>query len=161
MEADRASDALDWVRRTGKRKFNRANNELNPEQVALEARILQKLGNKNDAQSLRWRCFEAVLSPDVLRDYLKHLPDFEDFEAEGRAHKFALAHSDRDAAMQFFLAWPRHDLLADLIVAHRLYWDGRDWHILPKIAALLEYEYPLAATILYRTLLDDILNRAR
>jgi hypothetical protein len=32
---------------------------------------------------------------------------------------------------------------------------------LPKVAGLLEHDHPVAATILYRALLDNILDRAR
>lgn len=64
-------------------------------------------------------------------------------------------------ALQFFLDWPRLDLAAKLITTHPHRWDGGDWHILPKVAGLLEHEHPLASTILYRALLDDILDRAR
>lgn len=161
LDADRATEALGWVRRPGQRTFEGSDNELTPQRVSLEAQILEALDDKPAAQSLRWRCFEAGLSADILREYLKHLPDFEDLEAEDRAHKMALAHASPEIALQFFLEWPRLDFAAELIVKHLHCWDGRDWHILPKIAGLLEHEYPLAATILYRALLDDILDRAR
>jgi hypothetical protein len=106
------------------------------------------MGDRPAAQALR--CFEVRLSVDILRDYLKQLPDFEDIKVESRARTFALEKSDLDAALQFFLDWPRIDLAAKLIVTHPHRWNGDDWHILPKVAALLEHGYPLAATILYR-----------
>lgn len=109
----------------------------------------------------RWRCFEARLSADILRDYLNQLPDFEDIESEDRAHALALEKAEPEGALQFLLDWPRLDLVAKLIVRHPDSWDGSKWHILPKVAALLEHDYPLAATILYRALLGDILDRAR
>ncbi|MDD9732453.1 hypothetical protein PVW46_21355, partial [Mameliella sp. AT18] len=92
---------------------------------------------------------------------LGQLPDFEDIEAEDRAHAFALEKPAPEAALQFFLDSPRTDLAAELIVMHPDHWDGGDWHILPKVAALLEHDHPLAATILYRALLDDIFTLAR
>ncbi|PWE29348.1 hypothetical protein DDZ14_17320 [Maritimibacter sp. 55A14] len=161
LEAGRAAEALDWVRKPGRRAFDEADSDMSPTRVSLEAQILEALDHKPAAQALRWRCFEAVLSADILRDYLKHLPDFEDIEAEERAHALALERADPEAALQFFLDWPRFDLAAELIVMHPHRWNGRDWHTLPKVATLLEHDYPLAATILYRALLDDILDRAR
>jgi hypothetical protein len=124
-------------------------------------RILESLDDEPAAQSLRWRGFGAVLSADILREYLRHLPDFEDIEAEERAHAWALEKAEPEAALLFFLDWPLLDLAAKLIETHPHRWNGGDWHILPKVAKLLEHDYPLAATILYRTLLDDILDRAR
>lgn len=161
LEAGRNSEALDWVRKPGQRVFGETDGELSLARVSLEARILDATGDKPTAQALRWRCFEAKLSADILRDYLKQLPDFEDIEAEDRAHTFALEMAEPEAALQFFLDWPRYDLAAKLIVAHPHRWDGGQWHILPKVAKLLEHDHPLAATILYRALLDDILDRAR
>ncbi|UOA27137.1 DUF6880 family protein [Pseudosulfitobacter sp. DSM 107133] len=161
LEVGRSAEALEWVRKPGRRTFGKADDGLSPERVNLEARILDATGDRSAAQALRWRCFEARLSADILRDYLKQLPDFEDIEAEDRAHAFTLEKSDPDVALQFFLDWPRLDLAAKLIATHPHRWNGGDWHILPKIAGLLEHDHPLAATILYRALLDSILDRAR
>jgi hypothetical protein len=161
LQAGRASEALDWVRKPGQRRFNDADGDVSPVRVSLEARILEALDDKPAAQALRWRCFEAVLSADILREYLKHLPDFEDMEAEERAHALALEKAEPEAALLFFLDWPRLDLAAKLIETHPHRWNGGNWHTLPKVAKLLEHEYPLATTVLYRALLDDILVRAR
>lgn len=161
LEAGRCAEALEWVRQPGRRSFVENDDGLSPERISLEARILDATGDRSAAQALRWCCFEARLSADILREYLKQLPDFEDIEAEDRAHALALEKDEPEAALQFFLDWPRHDLAAKLIVAHAHRWDGGDWHILPKVAGLLEHDHPLAATILYRALLDNILDRAR
>ncbi len=161
LAAGRKAEALDWVRKPGQHRFNRTDDELSPARVSLEAQILESMGDKAAAQTLRWSCFEAHLSADILREFLKQLPDFDDMEAEERAHALALETANPEAALQFFLDWPRRDLAAQLIAMHPQRWDGGDWHVLPKVAALLEHDHPLAATILYRALLDNILDRAR
>lgn len=161
LEAGRSAEALEWVRKPGRRTFGEADDGLSPERVSLEARILDATGDRSAAQALRWRCFEARLHADILREHLKQLPDFEDIEIEERAHAFALEKAEPEVALQFFLDWPRLDLAAKLIEAHPHRWDGGDWHTLPKVASLLEHDHPLAATILYRALLDNILDRAR
>ncbi|WBU64755.1 DUF6880 family protein [Paracoccus aerodenitrificans] len=161
LEAGRTADALDWLRKPGQRAYGEPDDGLSPDQVRLEARILEAMDDRRAAQALRWRCFEARLSAETLREYLKNLPDFEDMEAEEKAHAIALNHASPETALQFFLDWPRLDRAAQVIVAHRHHWDGRDWHILPKIAGTMEHDHPLAAMILYRALLDDILTRAR
>ena len=159
LGAGRAGEALDWVRKPGRRGDGAA--ALSPRRVAPEARILEALDDRPAAQALRWRSFEVNLSAEILRDYLKVLPDFEDIDDEERALALAGDHAEPETALVFFLEWPRLDLAASLIVRRREVWDGGDWHILPKVAGQLEHEYPLAATILYRALLDDILTRAR
>lgn len=161
LEAGRTAEALEWVRKPGRSTFGETDDGLAAERVSLEARILDSTGDRSAAQALRWRCFEARLSAGILREYLKLLPDFEDTEAEDRAHAFALEKAKPEEALQFFLDWPRLDLAAKLITTHPHRWDGGDWHNLPKIANLLEHDHPLAATILYRALLDSILDRAR
>ena len=161
LETGRTAEALEWVRKPGRRTFGETDEGLAPERVSLEARILDATSDRSAAQALRWRCFEARLSADILREYLKLLPDFEDIEAEDRAHAFALEKAKPEEALQFFLDWPRLDLAAKLVTTHPHRWDGGDWHNLPIIAGLLEHDHPLAATILYRALLDSILDRAR
>lgn len=161
LEAGRLTEALEWSRKPGPREYDEPEDGLSPARVSLEARILEAMDNRAEAQALRWRCFEARLSADILREHLKALPDFEDMEAEERAHAIALAYESPNVALEFFLDWPRHDLTAQVIETHREAWNGGDWHILPKIAATMEHEHPVAATILYRALLDDILARAR
>ena len=161
LEAGRYTEALDWTRKPAGRTFGETDDGLSPERVSLEARVLDATGERSAAQALRWRCFEARPSADILREYLKQLPDFEDIEAEDRGHAFVLEKTDPILALQFFHDWPRLDLAAKLIATHPHRWDGGDWHTLPKVAGLLEHDHPLAATIIYRALLDNILDRAR
>lgn len=124
LEARRSEEGLDWVGKPGWRPFGETDGELSPERVRLEARILDAMGDETAAQALRWRCFEANLSGDILRDYLRQMPDFQDIEAEDRAHALALEKAEPEVALQFFLDWPRPDLAARLVVTHPDRWDG-------------------------------------
>lgn len=170
LAAGRATEALDWVRAGGQRRHSvlmgldgEDETDASPavQQALLEAEILTALGQVEAAQALRWQRFGETLAPELLRAHLKALPDFDDIEAEEAAFALALDHADLMAALRFFLAWPRDDLAARVVVRHRAAWSGSDWHILPPIADRLQHESPLAATILYRALLDDILARSR
>lgn len=169
-EVGRLEEALEWVRDGGPYAhatlFGLVEDDLPHEspavrQALLEAAILKDMNRRGESSRVLWDHFARTLAPEILRAHLKTLPDFEDIEAEEKAMALALGHSDAQAALRFFLAWPRHDLAGQVIVAQRRSWSGSDWHILPAIAATLEHEQPLAATILYRVLLDDILARAR
>jgi hypothetical protein len=170
LAAGRAADALGWVRAGGPRRHSvlmglegEEETDASPavEQALLEAEILTALGQVETAQALRWPWFGETLAPAMLRAQLKALPDFDDIEAEEAAFALALDHADPMAALRFFLAWPCDDLAVRVVVRHRAAWSGSDWHILPPMADRLQHESPLAATILYRVLLDDILARAR
>ncbi len=170
LEGGRLEEALDWVRREEKGTRIRvltsysvgpSDGIYSERRSALEARILDAMGDRAAARDVLWAGFKAGLSAELLRQHLKLLPDFEDMEAEEAALKLALGHKHGFLALEFFLDWQRPDLAAQLIVERREEWDGRDWHVLPEVAETLEHEYPLAATILYRALLDDVLARAR
>ncbi len=160
LEAGRADEALDWVRKPGSRVKGQEDAQ-SPAKIQLEARILEALDDKSTAQALRWQCFETQLSADTLRDYLKNLPDFDDIDAEARAMQLGLSHPAPETALRFYLDWPRLDLAAQVVIQHHAHWDGGHWHSLPKVAETLEHEHPAAATILYRALLGDILKAAR
>ena len=56
---------------------------------------------------------------------------------------------------------PKLDLAAKLVIAHRAAWAGQHYGALVPAAEALEHDHPVAATVLYRALLDDILARAR
>ena len=123
LAAGRPAEALDWIRRPARRGIramsaadladHSAGTDLSDrERVRLEIRILMALGRKSEAQDLRWRTFEATLDADILRDYVAHLGDFEEFDALERAFGYAAAHPDQHRALGFFLEWPRLDLAA-------------------------------------------------
>lgn len=172
LAAGRAAEALDWIRRPqkrGMRVVTRADliaGEFDAEgpdraREAVEIRILDALGRKDEAQSLRWSRFEASLDPDVLRDYLARLPDFEDEEALERAFAHAASRKDPHGALSFLIRWPNLDRAARLVLDRRREWSGRIWELLAPAAEALEPDHPLAASILYRALIDDILERGR
>ncbi|MEE7456638.1 hypothetical protein MPAR168_01495 [Methylorubrum populi] len=172
LTAGRAAEALDWIRRRrkqGMRVVTRADliaGEIDAEgpdraREAVEIRILDALGRRDEAQSLRWSRFEASLDPDVLRDFLARLPDFEDEEALERAFAHAASRKDPHGALSFLIRWPNLDRAARLVLDRRREWSGRIWELLAPAAEALEPDHPLAASILYRALIDDILERGR
>jgi hypothetical protein len=172
LAAGRASEALDWVRRPNRPGIRAMNEEdladatpgvdlPDRERVRLEIRILAALGEHDAAQALRWKTFEEGLYEDLLRDYLARLPDLEDFDALDRAFAYAGTHPRRYRALAFLLAWPRLDLAAKLVIDNHGTWDGRHYGALVPAAEELEHDHPAAAVVLYRALIDDILERAR
>jgi hypothetical protein len=59
LQAGRASEALDWVRKPGQRRFDDADGDVSPVRVSLEARILEALDDKLP----RRLCGGAALRP--------------------------------------------------------------------------------------------------
>ncbi len=108
LKAGRGEDALSWL--DDGRYHNRLISTLD-----LRLAVLERLGRRDDAQALRWLQFERQLDRDMLKDYLKHLPDFADFEAERRAMDHALAFKSATEALAFLTAWPDLDSVARLV----------------------------------------------
>lgn len=172
LAVGRRSEALAWARRPARKGLRvmtwqdlgddtPGHDRANHERVRLEIRILDALGDREAAQTLRWRTFEATLDDAILRDHLAALPDFAEFDVLDRAFALGSVHPQRYHALGLFLAWPRLDLAAKLVLDHRDVWEGRHYGALAPAAEALEEKYPAAATVLYRALIDDILNRAR
>ncbi|TAM97328.1 MAG: hypothetical protein EPN45_19450 [Rhizobiaceae bacterium] len=172
LDAGRAKEALVWARKkpaTSLRYMSEADladgvaphDPTVPRRISVEAAILTALEDIPAAQALRWSAFEESLNADILRDYIAALPDFEEFEVLDRAFAHALSSSRRYQALAFLMEWPRLDLAAHLVIRDQGNWDGGRYCMLPPIAQALEYEYPLAATVIYRALIDNILARAR
>ncbi|MBF0325297.1 MAG: hypothetical protein HQL42_09505 [Alphaproteobacteria bacterium] len=171
LAADRLEEALIWVRKERKGGLayasredmaeGRINRVHDLDKVRLEARILEAMKDRPAAQKVRWAAFEQTLNGDILRDYVAKLGDFEEFEELDRAFALAAASLRPYSALALLLQWPRLDLAAKLVIDRRGEWEGRNYEILSEAAEMLEDESPLASTILYRALLNDILDRKR
>jgi len=122
---------------------------------------LTALGRLEEAQAHRWAWFTATLNPTPLRDHLKLLPDFDDVEAEDRAKAHVLAYPDAAAALQFCLDWP--DLLTAAQLIYTRVEDIRGDHqaLLTQAAEALRARHPLAAVLLWRSMIDDTLDYGR
>jgi hypothetical protein len=129
------------------------------EEVKLD--VLEALGRKQEAQTFRWSCFEQSLDARHLRDYLKRLPDFEDFEAERRALSFAVVHPSVHHALVFLVNWPALDRAAHMVLSRASELDGDHYEVLTPAADALEQDYPLAATVLRRAMVDFALENQR
>ena len=108
--------------------------------------VLEALGRADDAQVVRWDCFQRSLSVLHLRDYLKRLPDFDEFEAEEKALDYAQCVNDLTQALYFLVAWPALDRAAALVIHRAAELDGDQYELLPRAAEALAARCPPAAT---------------
>jgi hypothetical protein len=155
IEAGRPEEALAWL---DKAEGSRATDE----DTAIDLRLaaLEALGRKDEAQAERWSSFTRSLRVDLLRDHLKRLPDFEDFQAERRAMALAAGHEDPHRALNFFVDWPDLAAAAEHVRKRLAELDGGDYGTLNRAAAALARRYPAVATLLFRRMTEDILRRA-
>jgi hypothetical protein len=122
---------------------------------------LEALNRKEEAQTMRYACFEQHLSAEHLRAYLKRLPDFDDMDAEERA----LDHVAQDRrplhALFFLVQWPAHERAAKLVLAKTKDMDGDRYEVLTPAAEAMAAKHPLAASLLLRAMIDFSLEAAR
>jgi hypothetical protein len=107
------------------------------------------MGCKDDAQSVRWRHFERFLSAERMLD----------FETEQKALEVAAGHKQTERALAFLIEWRALDC-SDRLVRERLAaLDGRFYEVLRPAAEALEGKFPEAASLLYRRLVESVLDR--
>ncbi len=122
----------------------------------LRADIFVAQGQTGMAQDLRLSCFHRDLCADTLRDYLSHLPDFDDILAEEEALAFAAAFPEPRRSVRFFLRYNRPDLAASRVMAELHVWSEVDTWGQDDAAAELAPHQPLAASVLLRGLVTRI-----
>jgi len=128
------------------------------EWVNMRIAALDASERTDEAQKMRRQVFEASLSPDYLRDYLKRLPDFDDVEEEDRALDFVVEKGNAYRALTFLIEWPALDRAAAFVMSRRGAFDGNRYYQLGPAADALEAKHPLAATALRRVMIEDTLN---
>lgn len=164
FKANRLTEALFWSRRKRHirdKDVTPAITEFSWQEIELQRDILVKQGERQAARDLLWRYFEHDLTPKPLKSYIVLLPDFEDVEAIDKAFEFVLKADNKPKALQFFIDWADYPKAAQVVLNNPTVWNGRDYYTLPKAADTLEHTSPMAAIVLWRCLLDDILNNAR
>jgi hypothetical protein len=122
---------------------------------------LDALGRSVEAQEERWANFERSLNAEYLRAHLKRLPDFDDEEAEIRALVYVATSPDLHQALAFLVDWPAHTTAAELILARDRELDGDQYWLLTSAAEALDEKYPLAATLVLRSMITFSLERAK
>lgn len=128
---------------------------------AVYEECLDKLGQTDELKQHLWDTFTQTLMESALRKYLKLLPDFDDIEAEERALDFAEQYPYPSTAISFLLKWPAPARAAKIIEARADELDGNSYYTMTEAAGALEAEYPLAATLMRRSMIEDTLNGAK
>ena len=157
LAAGRADDAWRTIEATEQRRIGWPDFEWEDARID----VLDGLGRGDEAQKARWSCFERSLSARHLRDYLKRLPDFDDFEAEERALGFAEQFGGLSQAVAFLVSWLSLDRAARAVTQRAKELDGNRYEILTPAAEALAGRYPLAATLMLRAMIDFALTQGR
>jgi hypothetical protein len=156
LKAGRAGEALAYLDASA---ADAAKGHLLWESVRTDT--LEALDHKQEAQAFRLACFERSLNADLLRAYLKRLPDFDDEDALDKALLYAQDFPDLTKALSFLIAWPalRHASARIIKDARKL--DGNDYLWLTDLAIILDDKHPLAATLARRAMIHFALTKAK
>lgn len=122
---------------------------------------LEALGRKDDLRAALWARFEKRLCPDALRRHLRLLPDFDDIEAEDAARSHVLTFSPIETALAYCLQAPDMSLAVQLVTTRHAEIDGDAYDILTPLADALVPTHPLAAVLLWRSMIGFALTKAR
>lgn len=123
--------------------------------------VLEVLERSDEAQQVRWSCFERSLSMPHLQTYLKGLADVEVSEATEKALDYVQEFRDRLVALSFCMSWPALDRASRLVVEHAEALDGNHYEILAPAARALAPQHPLAATLILRVMINFILGKGK
>lgn len=154
---DRREDALDTLTAAEPAADTRGQEAWDDAYVA----VLLALGHDDDAQTHRWSCFCETLNTKHLRDYLSLLPDFEDVEAEDDAKRHVLTYHTLSTALEFCLQWPDLLTAARLVETRATDVNGDHYTLLTSAAEALRQRHPLAAVLLWRSMIDHALEQGR
>jgi hypothetical protein len=153
LKENRPADALPWLENTwGHHEARR---------LSLLSDALERLGCSQESAHLRKQSFESSLAVHDYLRWMELLPAAEHPASHERARQLAQLHTDPCVAAQLLLAIgePRDAQTKLIDLAERV--DGRHYETLPKMAEdLAEQACFRGATVLYRALLNSILERA-
>ena len=157
LKAGRAEEALAALDEVGIDHGGWPSRDFDWEDARIDA--LEALGRSDEAQRVRWGCFERSLSAPHLRAYLRRLPDFDDMEAEGKALDHVPGFRDGSEALSFLVSWPALSRASRLVFERLEDIDGADDEMLAPAADALSADHPLAAAMVLRAMIESILSR--
>ncbi|ATG37787.1 hypothetical protein PhaeoP23_03710 (plasmid) [Phaeobacter piscinae] len=163
LQAGRAKDALQIMERCIASEQNSDRAFDTPEVDSAHFACLEALGQEDALRSAMWSRFETRLCAETLRRYLSRLPDFDDDEALEDARTHVRTNPDLLQGLIFCMSWPDPGLAADMVLSRQAELDGDSYELLTPTAELLKAEHPLAATLIWRSMISFALqnNRAK
>ncbi len=156
LAAGRAAEALRTL--DGQPPGRRRDHESRELRIA----ALDALGSGEEAQAARWDEVRESLDTEALDAYLARLPDDDARSAaEGEARQLARRHLHAGAGLGFLLERGASAEAAELVRTRLSDLDGDAYMTLRPAAGRLEEMAPDAAVLLFRLLVDAVLDARR
>jgi hypothetical protein len=153
IEADRPADALVWLQDSW--------GHMEDSRQGLLAEALEKLERFDESVPIRRAMFERTLSDYYLKLWLKHLAEPARADAIASARELALAHKDPARAATVLLQIGDADAAEEKLLTNPGGIDGGAYgSLVPLAKALRNHACPRGETVIYRALLNGILDRA-
>lgn len=124
-------------------------------------KCLRKIGKIEELKLFLITYFRFSLNSSALQSYLKLLPDFDDIEAEEAELNQVEQSYDVTDALHFLVSWGALDRAARVAITRAEALNGDKYYMLNDVAAALEVEFPLAASIILRAMICDCLDRRK
>ena len=154
LKGNRPEDAMRWLADPWEPQFE-------SRRQSLLSDALVRLGRGQESANLRQQLFEKSLSVYDYQRWIELLPASAHPGAHERARQLALVHADPCVAAQILLANDEARDAETVLIGSAELVDGRRYEALPKMAeALLAKNCFRGASVLYRALLNSILERA-
>lgn len=157
MDHWRSEEALQWLERMD----IPSNHGWEPQRLKLKIQALELNGDYALAQEERISWFDKSLSPELYGEVLKHskeeVKELFKIDAVLKALKFNEPH----VALNFLIKAQEFESAGRLIRQRLKEFHGREYYVLRGAAEILESSDPLAATLLYRKMMDAILEEAK
>lgn len=158
IKAERPKEALDWL---DKMKTSVNHQTWQSDEKALKIQALELDGNYEHAQKERISWFAKNFDPDLYEEILKAAkPDFkESFKAATikKAFKFSTPYE----ALRFLVHVSEFEEVAKFVRARFNELSGRQYSTFRSTADLLQNTDPVAATLLYRKMLEAVCDKAK
>ncbi|MEL7086702.1 MAG: DUF6880 family protein, partial [Cyanobacteria bacterium J06597_1] len=151
--ADRCEEALEWLEKIDK------SSHRTHEKQRLQIQALEGLGKAAEAQELRIEKFLDFPDIDSYKECLTSSESSEQLKEE--LLQAATTYKYPSITLFLFTNLGEIKRAAALVRQHREVWNGRNYRELQPAAKQLAKAWPLEATILYRALIEDIVERAR
>jgi hypothetical protein len=157
IEVWRAEEALDWLA-----SIELPSNHLwQQDRIKLKIQALELSGKYNDAQNERIAWFENSLSADTYGQILSHAKATFKEDFKKKSIKKAFEFADPHIAITFFAEIQEFDELAKFVRVRINELHGRIYYTLRPVANLLRDIDPLASTLVYRKLIESVLEEAK
>ncbi|OGW49648.1 MAG: hypothetical protein A2Z50_04305 [Nitrospirae bacterium RBG_19FT_COMBO_42_15] len=153
MKRGRIEEALDWL--------YRYDGPHQHDTVALKAKGLTALGREAEARDMLWQDFVQTLSQASYAGVLELTPQKEIEERQKEAVNIARAHRRIHDALSFLMAQGFLSDAASQVIDRWKELDGDTYSTLRPAAEKLAADFPLAAVLLRRCLVDAILEKGQ